>query len=428
MDHRTVLMAGLIGLASLAYADDSREPLPDPLDLDQALRLAVADVPTLLSANAGREEANADFLAAQSLHAMRIDLEGRARLVQPSFKSNDDDRNDSQARLLVRKRLYDFGYGDALESAADKSRQASELEAREARQQSVLTIMRAFFDVVLADQSYARDNEAMSVAFLAWDKARDENELGRFSDVELLRLEADYEEARRQRLSTEQSQRLSRSRLAIAMGRPNDLVSNLSPPAIEPEQPAEGDFEEFWRRVQAGQPRLRALAMRLEAANDQLASARASDAPVLSAELEAAVYNRNTASTHPLGGGLLLEVPLYTGSRKDAALMQAQAGVTAAKAAFLEAQLQLRQQALEAWLERTRLRSDIRAFGIQGDYRDLYLDRSRALYELEVKTDLGDAMTRISEVRVKRMRALFDWAVNEARIKALTGSLLEDKT
>ncbi len=428
MIYQRLVLAGLFVLASMASASDSREPLPDPLGLDQALRLAVEGVPALLSADAGREGANADLLAAQSLHDFRIGLEGRARLVEPSFKSDNDDPNDSQARLLLSKRLYDFGYGEALESAADKSRQASEFEVREARQQHILTIMRAFFDVILADLSYARDNEAMTVAFLAWDKARDENELGRFSDVELLRLEADYEEARRQRLITEQSQRLTRSRLAIAMGRPNDLASNLSAPAIDLGQAAEGDFEEFWQRVQAGHPLLRALAMRLEAASDQLASARASHGPVLSAELEAGVYNRNTASTHPLGGGLLLEVPLYTGSRKDAAVMQAQAGLTEAKGAHLEAQLQLRQQALEAWLERVRLRSDIRAFGIQGDYRDLYLDRSRALYELEVKTDLGDAMTRITEVRVKRMRALFDWAINEARIKALTGSLLEDDT
>ena len=425
---RYLLFAGLFGLASPGFANDAREPLPDPLGLDQALRLALVDVPALMSADAGREEANAKLLAAQSLHDLRIDLEGRARLVEPSFKSEDDQHNDSQARLLMRKRLYDFGYGEALESAADKGREASEFEAREAQQQNVLAIMRAFFDVILADLSYARDNEAMSVAFLAWDKARDENELGRFSDVELLRLEADYEEARRQRLMSEQSQRLSRSRLAIAMGRPNELASNLSAPRIEPGQGPEGDFEEFWRQVQAGHPRLRALGMRLDAASDQLVSARASDAPVLSAELEAGVYNRNTSSTHPLGGGLLLEVPLYTGARKDAAIMQAQAGITAAKASLLEAQLQLRQEALEAWLERARLRSDIRAFGVQGDYRDLYLDRSRALYELEVKTDLGDAMTRITEVRVERMRALFDWAINEARIKALMGSLLEDET
>ena len=62
-----------------------------------------------------------------------------------------------------------------------------------------------------------------------------------------------------------------------------------------------------------------------------------------------------------------------------------------------------------------------------GNYRDLYLDRSRALYELEVRTDLGDAMSQISDVRLRRARIMFDWAMNEAKLRAMTGSLLEDK-
>ena len=55
----------------------------------------------------------------------------------------------------------------------------------------------------------------------------------------------------------------------------------------------------------------------------------------------------------------------------------------------------------------------------------MYLDRSRALYELELKADLGDAMTKTSEVRLDIARVLFDWAMNEAKIKAMVGRLGE---
>jgi outer membrane protein TolC len=247
------------------------------------------------------------------------------------------------------------------------------------------------------------------------------------SDVELLKNEAEYEEVRRRRLVSEQRQRLTRSRLALAMGRPGELVSELESPQIELPAAAQSDFETFWSEVEKGAPRLQALQMRLDAAAQNLSAARASESPVLSAELGASVYNRNTSSTHPLGGGLVLEVPLYSGGGKDAAIMRAQAELTSAKAELLDARLQLRQEALQAWLDRDRLRSDLQTVRAVGDYRDLYLDRSRALYELEVRTDLGDAMSQISEVRLRRARILFDWAMNEARLRAMTGSLLEDK-
>ena len=55
--------------------------------------------------------------------------------------------------------------------------------------------MRSFFDVILADLQYARDNEAMAGAYIDADRARDRHELKRLSDVDLLQLEAAYQEA-----------------------------------------------------------------------------------------------------------------------------------------------------------------------------------------------------------------------------------------
>jgi len=410
-----------------ACSEAGEEPLPEPLTLGDALRLAGSELPLLLRARAARDLAQADKLAAAAVNGAQLSLEARLRTVKPSYKSTDDAHNDSRARLLLKKRLYDFGYSEALQSAADRGIAASDQELLDARQQKTLGIMRAFFDVLLADLTFARDNEAMSIAYVTADKARDRNELGQLSDVELLRIEAAYEEVRRRRLLSEQQQRLTRSRLAIEMGRPEELASELEPPAIELTDSPKEDFSSYWARVEKSHPKLMALKARLEATSKHLSAARASESPVLSAELDAAVYNRSSSTTSPLGAGLVLEVPLYNGGKKDAAIMQAQAELTEARAEMLDVRLKLRQEALQTWLERERLKSDLQAIEVEGDYRDLYLDRSRALYELEVKTDLGDAMTRISDVRLKQARALFGWAMNEARLRAMTGNLLEQK-
>jgi len=421
-----VLLSGLAVACGAAADSGAESPLPEPLTLADALRLSNPERPLLLRAAAREQAARAEMLSAESLSGVRLAAVGRLRLVDPSYKSNNRDSNDSSARLALRKRLYDSGYSDALEVSADYALQAGQRNTLHARQEAHLAVMRAFFDVLLSDLQFARDNEAMSVAFISADRAGDRSELGQVSDVDLLEAEAEYQETRRQRYASEKLQLLARSRLAVAMGRPDELVSDLVTPAIEPPASDPTDFDAFWKDVLRDNPELQALRANRTAAREKLVAARAAHGPVLSAEMEASVYNRMTRSTHPLGGGLVLELPLVTGGRRDAGIAEAQAAVTEADAALQEARLRLRQQAMELWAARGTLRADLQAYRVMGDFRDLYLDRSRALYELEVKTDLGDAMTQTSEVRLLLAGALFDWAMTDARLKAMSGKLLED--
>jgi outer membrane protein TolC len=287
--------------------------------------------------------------------------------------------------------------------------------------------MRRFFDVILADLRFARDNEAMAGAFIDADRARDRHELGKLSDVDLLKFEADYQEALRLRMHSQTDQRAARARLAIAMGRPGELVANL----VRPPSPDEGsplpEYDGLLDEVMQGNPQLRALRAEVEAARVEVDVARNEYGPVLSAELDAAVYNRNTSSTHPLGGGLVLEVPLLSGGARDAAVADASAGLRASQARLAAAQHMLRQEVLDLWLRLDNLRVTLQGLKVRGDYRELYLDRSRALYELEVKTDLGDAMTEISAVRLEIARAEFDWLMARAQLEALAGRLLPEE-
>jgi len=421
---RTAFVFFLVTLCATAGAE-SGDVLPEPLTLEDALRLSRGEVPQLLRAQAVQDAAQADQLAAESVGALQLTARGRLRVVEPSYKSPDDDHNDSSASLALRKRLHDFGYSDALKMSAGKAIEAGQWQQLHAAQQAHLEVMRAFFDVLLVDLENARDTEAMSIAFIAADRARDRNELGKMSDIEMLQLESEYQEVRRQQLASGSRQLLARSRLALAMGRPGELVSNLVTPKIVLPEKDPDDYQAFWEKVQQHNPELKVLRAERLAAREKLAAARAAHGPVLSAEIDAAVYNRNTASTHPLAAGLVLEMPILDGGRRDAGVARAQSAVSLADAALREGRLRLEQQARELWAARRILRADLQAFYALQDYRDLYLDRSRALYELEVKADLGDAMTQISEVRLKLSGVLFDWAMNEAKIKAMSGELLE---
>ena len=57
----------------------------------------------------------------------------------------------------------------------------------------------------------------------------------------------------------------------------------------------------------------------------------------------------------------------------------------------------------------------------QLNYRELYLDQRRALYEMEAEANLGDAMVRISEAQRYMAETQFKTAMAWARLDALLG-------
>lgn len=412
-----------LALLSDAWATESLPPLPEPLSLAQALELASPGLPGLRLAAAGRAASDARLAGARAASGLTLSAEGRLQWIEPSDAADNQDSNDSQARLLLRKRLYDFGYSDALEQAARSDSEGSRWLEQDARQEARLAIMRSFFDVVLADLQFARDSEAMAIAFIAADRARDWHELGRVSDVELLAAEADYRQALRLRTESQSLQRLARSRLALAMGRPGELVASLLPPG-RPDTAVEiPAFEALLADMIENNPRRRARLAEVEAARVALQAADNRYGPVVSGELEAGYYERETSSSHPFRAAIVVEVPLFTGGGADAAVAAAAAELAERQARLDRLDFELREELLAAWLRLGDLRVALAGLAVRADYRELYLDRSRALYELEVKTDLGDAMTEISAVTLDTAQAEFDWMMTLARIDALTGTL-----
>ncbi|MCG6966199.1 MAG: TolC family protein [Chromatiaceae bacterium] len=418
----TLLLACAV---SLALADE--QPLPDPLSLADALALARDDLPALELAGAARDASAAALAEAQSLTGLRLDAVGRLRAIEPSSIALNRDPNDSSARLALTKRLYDFGYSAAREQAARLAGDGNEWRYLDARQQAHQQIMRSFFDVILADLQYARDNEAMAGAYIAADRARDRHELKRLSDVDLLQLEAEYQVALRNRAQSQTLQRAARSRLAIAMGRPSELAPNVVRPKAPDTTVPLPDYETLLAEVLQNNPGLKALRAEVDAARAEVQAARNGHGPVISAELEAQTFNRETNTTNPLGATLIFEVPLLTGGAKDAEIAKAGARLRSVSATLAASEQTLRQQVLDLWLQLDNLRTQLAGLKVRGDYRELYLDRSRALYEMEVKADLGDAMTEISALRLDVAQAEFDWMMTQARLAALAGRLLPEE-
>lgn len=426
--RREIQAVWLLFVLGTACAGEDLAPLPEPLSLGAALELAArSSHPELAEARARQRRAESRLEQAEADDDWRLDVEARLRLIDPDARALDQSVNDSRLGIALDKRLYDFGYTEAAIDSARHAVEEQRLALFDARRRRLLVTLRAFFDVLLADLAYSRDNEAMSVQFVRLDKKRNAHELGQVSDLALARAEDDYQRARVARAASELKQRLARQRLANALNRPRGLPSELEEPELGIAALPAPDFDPAIERALRHNPRLRALRERVSAATAALAQARRAEGPVLRARLGARAWQRESTSHHPLRAELRLDVPLYTGGRRAAAVAEARAGLDLARARLASYRLSLRERVLDRVLAISRLKVALERQQVLADRRDLELDRSRALYEMEVNTDLGDAMTQISAARLARRREQYELALAWVELKLLMGDELNEQ-
>jgi outer membrane protein TolC len=279
-------------------------------------------------------------------------------------------------------------------------------------------------DVLRADLEFRVQDEVMAIAYVQMDRARDRQELGQVSDIERLAAETLYQEARSARYQAQAEQRTRRVRLAEALNRPGQLSSALAEPDLQIVGIEPPDLADLSAEVLQNNSYLQALRAGTEAARERLQASRALDRPIITGRAEANEYERHTGSSDPWSVGVQLEVPLYTGGRSSAERALARAELQRSKAELARAELALRQDVQSLWEEINVLRAGREEMRTRMDYRELYLDRSRTLYEMEVRTDLGDAMIVSSQARQRQAELEYQLLLNWARLNALRGQPL----
>ncbi|MCF6211057.1 MAG: TolC family protein [Gammaproteobacteria bacterium] len=415
------VLLSLVLLPLIVLADEPVQDWPEPLTLDFVLARVDQSHPDLQLAEAAVAQARAMQLQAESNYGLHSSLLARLHWIEPSPLAHDPSRQDHRLRLQVSKRLYDFGRTAALEAAAGADLAARQQGYRDALNQYQLAVMAAYFDVLLVDLEVIRDNEAMSIGYVNFDRAQSRNELGQLSDIELLRFESAYQLTRARQYASSSRQRTARQRLANLINRSDRLPAELAAPVLPDVQHDIPDVAAWFAGVEAANPELIALQAAVQAAHERLRAAQASRYPVLNGLAEVSTYSRESGSNDPWRVGINLDVPITTGGETRAQTTQRRAELQAARARLERRRREIREAVLESWSVLHSLRARRQELVVQAEYRDLYLDRSRALYELEIKSDLGDAMTQTSDVRLQQARVDYEITLAWGRVRALLG-------
>jgi outer membrane protein TolC len=420
--HGLALCISLLCLNNL-HAEESGQALT----LEKALASVEALHPDLLTAQAERDTAAADRDIVASRTDSSINFEGILRSGAESTPPNTI-APDNSVRLVARKTLYDFGRSSAAEQAA-----FSELNAREAdlvttKERRRLEVMSRYFDVLIADMQYTADNELMAVVYVGFDQGKDNFAAGKISSVDLAALESRYQDTLVKRTLSAQRQRITRALLANAMNRPGDLPGDLVDPGLEGNSRVLPEYDALISIMLENNPRLLAQREMQAASQQRLQSIRAEKGPTLDAEIQAADYSRTALTRDNLSAGLILSWPLYQGNRADARVAREFAQLNKLQANTEKLKMDLTQSLLETYLDIVQLQGSGRAAALkQVEHRDLVLERSRGLYEMELKSNLGTSMTDTVEANLRVRRTEYQLALDFTRLEAMLGKPLEAK-
>jgi outer membrane protein TolC len=393
----------------------------EPLTLEAALATVAAPHPDLRVAESELALVRADREQAASRQDFSLFLDGSLRSGQ---RPDGDWKPDNVGRIVARKPLFDFGRSSQALAAADQDVAAHQALLFNVESLRRIDIMARFFDVLLADMQYAADNEFMAVAYVAWDNAKDRFDVGQISRPELLKLETDYQDIRERRNASLQRVRSTRQSLAHAMSRP-ELPTDLVEPALPGNARPLPEYEPMLAWVMAKNPRLQALQSQVAAADARLAAIRAERNPQLDAEVVGGGYSRESTTRDAVSAGLVFTIPLYQGGRVDARIARELALKQRSVAELDKLKLDLADTLLTTLQEIDWLRGSSRtAADRQIEYRDWALERARAEYELELKTNLGTSMAETQMTQLRRKRVEYRLALALARLQALSGGSL----
>jgi outer membrane protein TolC len=386
--------------------------LPDPLSLDYALKHAEdKEHADIVAAYALQELALSVLNQAQSDQDLQIDIELELAYIEPSSLAINQDRADHRATLKITKPLYDFGRADNKQQASVAELQATRNAMRFIYDRRRIEIARRFFAVILADLKYTWDTETTVVAYVHNDRVKDRHALGEVSDVELFKANDAHQILFQRREVAEAQQRITRAMLAEVLNMPGVLASNLTIPQLEYHKKSLPEYSVLLAKMMRNNAQISLQKVRVEAAHKRLQAARYQLRPTLSAEIEMAEYSRNIRSREDWRAVLNLSFPLLEHAGIKAQVSRQRSNWLRQRATLLATQSQLRQRLYELWQNIQVFKSARQQWLHSMDYSEIKLDQSRVLYEMEIKTDLGNSMVAISKIRYQQAKTDFGLAL-----------------
>jgi len=435
-----------------AYALDS--PINMPLDLISAWHAAQSKDPTFSAARAGAEAGKQKNAQARALNMPQVTAAvgtgvvnaynkiSNAQFSAPlfgaadgaSFKTQTDQGVNLRWNISAQQPLYNVERS-SMAQQLNKQAQLAEVRLSNEEQQLILRVSKAYFDVLLAEDTLASvDKQRAAVAqALAAAKAR-------FVEGDVAIIDTHEAQARddalvSQALEADSNYQLAKAALLDLTGA--DIRLARLPEMANLQQLKAGELNDWITQAQSNSPYLHMQQIQQGIAHDEIDKYKAANAPVLNLvaqavgeELRGFAGGANSAlSNQAFSVGVQLTIPLFTGGMRNAKYEEAIALEGQAKDETEAMRLKASQQARATWLGITIGKSKVKAIEQALHSSKVKLDATELGREVGDRTtlDVLNAEQEYHSTRTELFRARYQTLLSYLSLAATAGALDEKR-
>jgi outer membrane protein TolC len=339
----------------------------------------------------------------------------------------DTPQNTGDAAVNLTWTLYDFGGRTGKIDSARSLLQAAAATASSVVQQTVRSVVQAYYGAVAGDASLiaAKSTEEVAAHSLEIARALQAGGAGTLGDV--LQAQTAHEQAVIARVQADAAAKSAHGTLAVTLGRTADQTFLLAPEPVPTEVPAlSARIADLMREASRQRPDLAAARFQRDAAEADITVAQALGRPSISVGVlhqfisTTGVPNQNYDQI-----GVSVTVPLFTGFNVTYGVRQAQAALHVSEANLEQVQLNV---TLDVWNGYYNLESANQQLTATADLLKTAEENEQVAigrYKAGVGSivDVLTAQTALATARELRINSELGWKVARAQLALALGRL-----
>ena len=309
----------------------------------------------------------------------------------------------------------------------------AEAQFASARQDLMVRVAQAYFDVLLAEETMATAAAQKTAITQQLESAKRNFEVGTSTITDTHEAQARYDLAVATEIAAQNDLTVKRQALQTLIGKDPEMLKALRPGA-QIGRPQPDDILKWADTAESGNLSVAQAQAAYEIADQEVAKQRAGHLPTLDA---VATYGKSAAGYSSAGYGydskaktigLQLTVPIFSGGATASRDREAVALREKAIADLDNARRQAVLVARQAYLGVTSGLSQVKAYEAAVASSQSALDSNKVGYDVGVRIniDVLNAQSQLFDTRQKLAKARFDTLVAQLRLKQAAGNLSED--
>jgi outer membrane protein len=421
----------------------------EALTLRQAVDLALRSNPQVAAAGAGEKEAEARIHQARSGYLPRLQFSESLQrgnnpvfvfsslLTQHQFSQGNfalgplnrpDALSNYQSRLTVEQVLFDSRQTSRGVEAARFTRQIAGENTRRSHSDVILSVLRAYFGVQLAEKNLQVARQSSESAHADLERAEFIYQSGRTTQADVLAVRVHLAAVREQEIRAANDLAVSRATLNDALGVSLDRAFELTTPLESNAAAPEAEIEDYRRLAAEHRPEMRQaeLAESLARTQQQIAGSAYWPQVAFQGIVEADRQNFRSNGGANWFTAVTLRWNLWTGGETKARVQQARFAGSRAEALRKSAdsaiQLEVRKAYLDVRAAAQRIEVASAAAAEAQEAHRIIQNRHQA--GLTTVTELLRSETALAAARTRRLAAIYDHRVAAAALEHAAGTLV----